>query len=173
MLGVFRQGYRYVRENDFQTIWTALSRRDVHPVLQFAKYGMCGGLATVTHLLVFYVLAYTLVPAFEGMLVDGSPITDAQRAWNAQVANSIAFVFSNGAAYLSNVVWVFQRGRHHPWLEFGLFTAVSLLAFSVASICGPLLIRLYGIPTHLAQVFFIISSALVNFASRKFLIFKH
>jgi len=172
MIGAIREGYKFVRENDIQTVWVTFSRPDVHPLLQFIKYGLCGGLSLATQLIVFYSLAYTILPAMDHMTVNGAPITDELRARNAIIANSIGFIFSNCVAYFSNAIWVFQRGRHHPWLEFGLFTGVALFAHLVALFCGPVLIKLYGIPTHLSQLFFIISAVMVNYVSRKLIIFK-
>ncbi len=173
MISLLREGFHFVRQNDLPTVWTAFSKRDAHPLLQFVKYGVCGVMALATQLIVFYSLAYTIVPAVEGMIVDGQPITDALRAKNATICNSVGFIFANLVAYFTNVLWVFQSGRHHRVLEFALFTLVALVGFMAGLAGGPLLIKLFGISTHIAQFLFVLTSVFVNYICRKFLIFKH
>jgi putative flippase GtrA len=38
-------------------------QREAHPVVQFIKYGLAGGLATVVDVLVFYFLSWKVFPA--------------------------------------------------------------------------------------------------------------
>lgn len=141
-------------------------------MLQFVKYGLCGGLATIAHLGTVLILINTALPGLEGMVVNGQPISDEVRATNVLLANAAGFILSNFTAYFSNVIWVFERGRHKIWLEFALFTLVALFAFLAAALAGPLLIRYFGISTLLAQVLFMITATAVNFISRKVFIFK-
>ena len=172
MKTALRDGLQFVRDNDLHTVWQAFNRRDTHPVLQFFKYGLCGILAMATHLLVFYALAYSALPAVEGMIVQGTPIDDSLRARNATLANFAGFFVANFVGYATNVLWVFQPARHHRIVEFLLFTGVAFLGFLAGLLGGPLLIRLFGISTHLAQIFFVVTSVAVNYLCRKFLIFK-
>ena len=41
------QAIRYCRENDFGTVLRYVKSKDAHPWVQFAKYGLCGVMATV------------------------------------------------------------------------------------------------------------------------------
>ncbi len=102
---------------------------------------------------------------------NGAPITDALRERNLIIANAIAFPFSNSAAYFLNVRWVFTQGRHHPVREFLLFTLISGCSFFAGLLGGPKLIGWFGVPSLVAQASFMITSALVNFVCRKFLVF--
>ena len=70
MLVPLQTAWRFVRQNDLPTTWRALLRRDAHPLLQFIKYGVCGVAATVIHQGIFFALAYTVLPAGDGMIVD-------------------------------------------------------------------------------------------------------
>ncbi len=173
MISLIRDGFQFVRQNDLPTVWSEFSKRDTHPLLQFVKYGLCGGLALITQLIVFYGLAYTVFPAIEGMIVEGQLISNDLRAKNATICNSFGFFFANLVAYFTNVLWVFQSGRHNRAVEFGLFTVVALIGFVAGLAGGPLLIKVFGISTHIAQLLFVVTSVIVNFLCRKFLIFKH
>lgn len=124
-------------------------------------------------MVIFYLLASSpLLPSLDNSLIDGEPISDSLRARNATLNNFIGWLIANAVVYLLNARWVFQPGRHGKWLEFGLFTLVSFIAFLGGILGGPLLIRFFGINTHLSQVLFVITSTLVNYLCRKFLIFK-
>ncbi len=154
------------RETLNKWLWT----RDAPAVIQFGKYGMCGVASVVVLLACTYSLTYTLLPAMEGMTVDGAPISDALRERNLMLANIIAFLPSNLTAYALNALWVFTPGRHSRWTEFGLFTGISAVAFA-AGLVGPKLIGWFGVSTHFAELSLVVTSALVNFVCRKFLVF--
>ena len=50
----------FVKENDLKTITKTVAGRDVHPLLQFIKYGVCGVVAFTTHQVVALVLGQTV-----------------------------------------------------------------------------------------------------------------
>ena len=85
--------------------------------------------------------------------------------------NLIAFIFSNIVAYSSNLLIVFQGGRHSRVKEFLMFSSISFIAMIPALVLGSLAI-LKGIETPWAQLIFVITSAMVNYLCRKFLVFK-
>ena len=124
MISMIQDGLQFVKKNDLPTIWAAFVSHDAHPFLQFVKYGVCGVMAVITHNAIFYALAYTQFPAIEGMMVGGEPLSDGLRARNVVICNSVGFVFANLVAYLTNVLWVFQSGRHHR-SQPSLFRRVS------------------------------------------------
>ncbi len=146
--------------------------RDAPLFVQFAKYGASGVISTLLLLAVVMTLSATAIPAMDWSLIDGEPITDAVRQRNLVVNNLIAFPISNLSAYLLNIWLVFTPGRHSKKVEFGFFTLVSGISFCAGLFGGPLLIKSFGIPTIAAQFSFVITSALVNFLCRKFLIFQ-
>ena len=141
--------------------------RDVHPLMQFTKYGVAGVIATATHVAVFYALSHWVLEATDPAL--GS----VERSWRAAVNNTVAFLFSNTVAYLLNAAFVFTRGRHAGRVELMLFFVVSgvslLLALAVSS---GVLIRLFDASTHIAVAANVVTSVMVNFVCRKFLVFQ-
>lgn len=162
----------FIFQNDPKTILARIRQRKVPPLIQFAVYGLCGGLATAVYLGISLLLSSTVIPAMDGMTVDGEPITDALRARNLLINNCIAFSIANIVAYVSNVLVVFETGRHHPVLEFLYFTTVSFLSFAVSQIAGPWLVSHFGISTKLALLSNVVASALLNFVFRKYFVFK-
>jgi len=137
------------------------------PVLQFAKYTLCGTLATGVQLAAFYLFATFIWPE----ALDRS-LPDEIRRNGAVLSNLLAFPISNTFAYVTNAIWVFTGGRHHRVTEFVLFTLVSSVSFFAGLVAGPQLIRWFGISTHLAQASFVATSALVNFTVRKLFVFQ-
>lgn len=159
-------GWRYLRTHGLRATWKAVNSREVHPLVQFCKYGLCG-VAAVTVQVAF---AYLFMIWFPASKASGLP--DEQRAWNAFTSNLLAFPLSNLVAYVTNALWVFNGGRHSRWVEFLLFTGIALVSFLAGILGGPFLIKHFGISHHLAEGGFVITSALVNFLCRKFLVFK-
>ncbi len=172
MRTTLREGYQFIRTNDASTIWRAFNRRDSHPLLQFLKYGLCGGLAVIVHNGVFAGLGYTLLPAFHGMLVDGEMITLAERRPNFIYCSVLGFLASNGVAYLTNLAWVFEGGKHHRLLEFFFFTSVSSIGFVVGMTLALVQMRQENSSSWLASIVLLITATMVNFVCRKFFIFQ-
>ena len=157
---------------------------DAHPFFQFVKYGIAGAAATAVQIVLFSIFAWKLIPAltpddifvrameYMGFHVDMPTMSEGTRAWRAMANNLIAFPFSNTVAYLSNILWVFKRGRHGFWTEFGLFTAISLVSFLAGTGIIWLLINYIGMQTTYAFLINIVFSVLINFVFRKFFVFK-
>lgn len=135
-------------------------------IMQFGKYGVCGVLSVVVLTIAWLFFSKW----FPSELSSG--LSDSVRAKNTLIANLLAFPISNIFAYITNVLFVFESGRHSRWMEFVMFSSVSLFSFLVGLLCGPLLIQMFGIPSWLSQIGLVVTSALVNFACRKFFIFK-
>jgi len=156
--------------------------REAGPLVQFIKYAICGGVATGTHIVVFYLFAIMLFPAIGagdqvvGVLrrfgIGVSHPAEAVRARNAVLDNVIAFFFSNTVAYLLNIMWVFEPGRHGRLVEIGVFFAVSATSMAIGTWLLRLLIRRFGFTTTLAFVANIVTSLAINFVMRKFVVFK-
>ena len=156
-----------LRNDGFKKTFQFLNSRDAPGFVQFAKYGVCGVIAVLV-LLVFTELA----SHFLNLPFDKSDGTmDLQKAEdNFIICTLIAFPFSNLAAYLLNVIWVFTPGKHSRLKEFSMFTAIALFACVVGLFAGPVMIS-KGLHPRIAQLGLIIASTLVNFACRKLLIF--
>jgi putative flippase GtrA len=188
----------FLRTNDIKTILARIRERRVPGLIQFAVYGMCGGLATVFFLGIVIALSKTLFPAYEGMSVTNEPVLvfgkprlwpadatpehsqiiagdkpgDVIRGANLLVNNTIGFLIANVVAYVTNILFVFKGGRHHPVLEFVYFTLISGIAFVLSQVAGPKLVTWFGIPTNVAILTNVLTSMLLNFVCRKFFVFK-
>ena len=151
---------------------------EASPLVQFIKYGMAGGLATLTHVIVFFLLGWRLLPCLTEddimvRLLGVAPgaVAETRRALNAAIANGLAFILSNGVAYTLNVLFVFKGGRHNRWVEIGLFYAVSGISMLVGTLLQSLLIARYDMMTTLAFGANIVTALMINYAMRKFVIF--
>ncbi|MDA0576958.1 MAG: GtrA family protein [Verrucomicrobia bacterium] len=149
------------------------------PLVQFIKYGMAGGVATSVHIVCFSLMALLVLPCLTAselvvQLFDlpVPDISDNVRAQRAAIGNAVAFLFSNMTAYLINVLWVFKRGRHHWVLEILFFYAVSGVSLVTGTLIQTWLIQRYGLTTTVAFGANIVTALLINFAMRKYVIFK-
>lgn len=149
------------------------------PVVQFIKYGIAGGAATATNIIVFFLCGWLLLPCLKqtdplvrlfGLTVPA--ISEATRVWNAGVCNTLGFVVSNVLCYILNRLFVFKPGRHSWPVEFLLFFAGSATAFAVGLALQTVLIRSFAAQTTYAYGANILASLLINYATRKFFIFK-
>ena len=160
-------------------ILAQFAQREAGPIVQFIKYGIAGGVATAVHVTVFALCACFVLPA----LTAGDPaveylgfpvatVGESTRALYAMLDNVIAFLFSNLTAYVINIFWVFKPGRHKRSVEVGLFFAGSAISLGVGSGLMWLIIRWQGTETTYAFGMNIIAAVLINYAARKYLIFK-
>lgn len=153
--------------------------REHGPVVQFIKYAVAGGIATAVHIVVFYCLATWAFPALGQNDVVASllhlhvtPVTDAIRARNSVIDNGITFFFSNMVAYLINIFWVFESGRHNRVLEIAFFYMVSGISTVIGTLLMGFLIKQFGIMTTIAFGANALVSLMINYVLRKKLIFK-
>jgi len=164
---------------DIKSILTQLTQRKASLPMQFVKYSLSGCVAVAVHIVVFYVFAWLIIPALKEddivvriLNLSVIAINDTVRARNAVINNWLAFIFSNFAAYILNVLWVFESGRHNRWVEIIMFYAVSAISIAVGSAIMWLLVMFIGSSTTLAFAADIVAAAAVNFVVRKYYIFK-
>ncbi|MEO6971542.1 MAG: GtrA family protein [Chthoniobacterales bacterium] len=167
------EAFQFLTGNDLRTILRRIRARNVPPLIQFAAYSLCGGLATIVFVGLTVFLSYHAFPAMDGMIVAGAPISDELRARNLLINNCIAFAVANVVAYVTNILFVFQTGRHHPVMEFLYFTAGGTVGFLISQFAGPWLVHAYGLPTAVAIFTNILAAIFLNFAIRKFFVFKN
>jgi len=159
--------------------WDHYLSHDAPPLVQFVKYGLAGGLATVTHVLAFFLVGFLLFPC----VTDNDPLVklfglvapavdEALRARHAIYSNVVAFFVSNTVCYLANRWFVFRPGRHHVAIEFLLFLAVSAVSMVIGTTLMGVLIQRFGIETTYAFGANILSSLAINYVMRKFFVFK-
>jgi len=167
-----KQAISFWKENDLPTIYQAFKSTDAHPLVQFIKYGICGGIAFATSIAIWLLLAYTIFPCVDGMVIDGETISDELRAKNFTIANIVAWFIANLVAYVTNVLWVFKVGRHSRWVEFLLFTLASGLATACGIALGHWLITGFGLHSFIAQFANVVMAVLINYTARKFFVFN-
>ena len=152
---------------------------DTHPLVQFIKYGIVGGMATAIHIVTFFLCGWFFLPCLTqdditvkllGLTVP--VITESTRAWNAGICTGTGFVTSNIFCYILNRLFVFKPGRHHVLVEFLLFFAVSGISAALGTAIQTILITQYGVQTTFAFGANIICALVINYAMRKFVIFK-
>ncbi len=148
-------------------------------LVQFIKYAIAGGVATVVHTGLFFFLTWKILPALTAddpiagiFNIPASRISDGVRAWHAGLSNAIAFLFSNFVVYVINVTWVFEPGRHSRAKEIGMFYGVAAISVFIGIGLQSFLIGKFGIPTTYAFGAMILVCLLINYAMRKFFIFK-
>jgi len=161
----------------FKFVYRLLKNKDHHG-LQFIKYGICGGIATLVDMVGFFLLAWLLFPALthEDLFVkifhlSPEPVSEAMRSRNFVIDNVICFIFSNLTAYILNLLFVFKGGRHRRHVEIALFYAVSIVSLVLATFAGWVLISVFGLSTTWSYVVKVIAALLINYAGRKFFIF--
>ena len=159
--------------------WDHYLSHDAPPFVQFVKYGLAGGVATATHILMFFLAGFLLFPCVtaDDPLVKlfglvAPAVEEALRARYAVFSNIIAFFVSNTVCYIINRLFVFRPGRHHVVIEFLLFLAVSAVSTLVGTTLMGLLIQHLGIQTTYAFGANILSSLAINYVMRKFFVFK-
>lgn len=147
-------------------------------ILQFIKYALAGGLASVTHIIIFHLIAWKIFPSLQEkdhavrfFNLTIWKISDTTRARNSMIGNFIAFLISNMVAYITNILFVFQGGKYHFIIEVFLFYAVSSVSTFLGTILMGILIRRFGLLTTYAFVSNIFTAVMFNYAMRKFFIF--
>ena len=161
------------------TIVEQFMGREAGPLVQFIKYSIAGGIATATHIVIFHLAAWKLFPSLQAndsavkfFKLSLPELDDATRSRNSMLDNVTAFLFSNMVAYIINIYWVFERGRHSLPVEILLFYAGSGISVAIGTVMMGYLIRRFGIRTTYAFISNIVMAVLINYVARKCLIFK-
>ncbi len=161
------------------TLVAKILSRDANPVVQFLKYAVAGGIATAVHILTFFLAGFFVFPcvASDDILVRlfglAAPVLEETlRARNAVFCNIIAFLVSNTVCYIINRLFVFKPGRHSMVVEFLLFFAVSAISVGLGTFLMGVLIDQFGIQTTYAFGANMVCSLAINYALRKFFVFK-
>lgn len=148
-------------------------------VVQFLKYGVAGGLATLVHVVLFFFIAWKVFPALQEtdhiVLLLGLSLAKvdlAERSINSMLSNGIAFMISNMIAYILNILWVFQSGKNSRFVEMVLFYLVSGLSVLTGTGIIGFLIRYCNLETTFAFSINVCVSLSINYIIRKHIIFK-
>ncbi|MEO1856133.1 MAG: GtrA family protein [Rubritalea sp.] len=148
-----------------KVIFDELMQTDGPLWAQFFKYGVCGVLSSLV-LVMVVAMFHWYAPEYmsDDLLPD-------ERKNHLRVALFTAFVPANLFAYFTNRWLVFSSGKFGFWAEMGVFTFISVISFFGGELGKNWMIDC-GYPNWLAAGAFAVSSALVNFVARKFLVFS-
>ncbi len=148
-------------------------------ILQFIKYALAGGFATLVHITIFHCIAWKIFPSLQEkdhavrfFNLTIRKINDTTRARNSMIGNFIAFLIANMVAYITNILFVFQGGKYNIVIEILLFYAVSGVSAFLGTMLMGILIRRFGLLTTYAFVANIFTAVMINYAMRKFFIFN-
>ena len=147
-------------------------------IIQFIKYALAGGLATIVHIAIFHLIAWKIFPSLQEkdhavrfLKLTIRKVNDATRARNSMIGNFIAFLIANMVAYIANILFVFQAGKYPIIIEILLFYAVSGISAFLGTMLMGVLIRRFGLLTTYAFGANIFTAVMFNYAMRKFFIF--
>ena len=152
---------------------------DAGAFAQLVKYGVVGVMSTCVQIVVFSLLAATLLPclgpddvAVKYLGLPSVEVSSAVRAFRACAATAAGFVVSNVFCWVMNRLFVFRPGRFKWHVEFGMFFGAATFATVLALAVMNVLIKYADMMTSLAVVVEVGVSFFVNFFMRKFFIFK-
>ncbi|MEO0446135.1 MAG: GtrA family protein, partial [Verrucomicrobiota bacterium] len=143
---------KFTRESSPAEIFRAVMGKDTHPMIQFLKYAVFGVGAVAIYQSSFGLLGISLFPHFSSNHLP-----------DFILASAIAFLLSDIFAYVANVLWVFQGGRHSRVVEFLLFTGVSSIGWIVGMIPASIAYANGTGGSWLASIIVTITSVIVNF----------
>jgi len=132
---------------------------------QFTKYAMCGFISTLV-LAMVYLVARTFFGEF---IADDLPKEKLKE--NMGYVMLVAFVLANVVAYVTNRIFVFTPSGRHWTAEFAIFIVVSATSFYAGNLAKDWFIDA-GLNKDIAALSFAVSSALVNFIARKYIVFS-
>lgn len=152
---------------------------DTHPFIQFIKYGIAGVAATITDITVFFLLSWLVIagltpddPVVRFFGLQVAPLDTNTQAVHYVINRFLTFLVSNFVAYVLNVLFVFKPGRHSRLKEFTLFYLVSGISFAIGTGLGSGIIAIFHTTTSVAFLANMAASLAINYAARKFFIFK-
>ena len=145
---------------------TRLRDRDTRPHVQFIRYGIVGASATLLDLVIFSVLSLWVFPAVDFELGDDV------RVHRSTINTGMAFLVANIYTYIINVKFVFLPGRHPRGLESAIFLAVSVVSFGIGLWVMRTLIATFSVATIVAKLAGLGPPVVINYACRRFIIFK-
>lgn len=153
--------------------------REAHWSIQFIKYAIGGCTAAGFDIIIFSILAWKVFPALKSdelvvrlFNLDVPEVAIHLRTLYYAIDKTLAFLVSNFIAYVINIYWVFEPGRHSRRKEIMLFYGVSIVSFVLGTAVGAGLIYFFRFSGLMAYVANMVAAVLINYTGRKFFIFK-
>jgi len=141
------------------------SRENTPLWAQFFKYVIFGLLGFGV-----YIGVYALVRVFYGGYIADELPSDVLKSHLTHVL-ILAFMVSNLVSYITNRIFVFTPSGRSKLAEFGIFLLVSSISFYAGNVAKNWFIDA-GLHKDLAVLSFAIASVLVNFITRKYIVFS-
>lgn len=135
-------------------------------LIQLIKYSIFGSFSAIA----FYGTLFLLRLSFPSFIDEG--LEQNVLSYHVNIFNALAFIPSCLVAYYTNRRFVFNTGRHTISKEFTLFMIVTALSFVAGVVGSRIVVEQFNLPGIAGSLGFGISSALINFLCRKFLIFN-
>lgn len=91
--------------------------------------------------------------------------------WHYLTAATLAFALGIIANFICSRIWVFDKSKHHTWVEVAIFLAVGVTGLGLNNLIMFLAHDKFGVPVMVSKL---ISTAIVffwNFLLRRFLIY--
>jgi len=132
---------------------------------QLFKYGVFGLLGAA-----LFLCCYVVIDAFYPEYIADDLPKEVLKLHLLHVL-VVAFLISNVVAYITNRMFVFTPSGRSKWVEFGIFLFVTGLSFAAGNAAKDWFIDL-GMHKHIAALSFAFSTAVVNFITRKYLVFS-
>jgi len=139
---------------------------------------MCGVTALSVDMIIAFIVAWLWLPALNGdelfvkwFGLQYDTVSEATRTTNFIIGSIIAFMVSNLTAYILNVLFVFKAGKHSRLKEVGMFYLVSALSVGIGVAIGASLIPWLGLPYDYSYIAKAVSTTLINYVARKYIIF--
>lgn len=155
-------------------------KENVHA--QFIKYLFCGGIVFVVDVAVFYLMAWIVLPSLRegdpfGMVIGffGGQIrvvSEEVLLRNFTFNKVVGFLASNTVAYITNVIFVFNTGKHQRVKEVVLFYGLSTISFVLFTCLSRFLIAQFNWEVTWSYFFVFFCAMVANFTMRKKLVFK-
>ena len=147
-------------------IITDLKIKEAPPLwAQLFKYGVFGLLGAA-----LFSFCFALVEIFYPEYVADDLPRDMLKLHLLNVLVG-AFLVSNMMAYITNRMFVFTPSGRSKWVEFGIFLFVTGVSFTAGNIAKDWIIDI-GLHKYFAAFSFAFSTAVVNFITRKYLVFS-
>lgn len=150
-------------------------------VAQVIKYVISGGLSVAVVQITFYLLAWLVLPCMRatdpvakllismGFSVQAASEEELKR--NFWIIMTICFLLSNAVAYVLNVLFVFNAGRHRRVVEIFLFFGFSMLQFLFIWI-AEILISVFMWEVTYSNLTMLLVGLIVNYLARKYIVFR-
>lgn len=175
-----------VREPGFLKLLTWFLSNKRTGMVQFVKYGGVGAFCTLMNVVLTMWLSASVLMCippedshkelFFGMAIDLPHVSADFPKWVRityfAINSTIGFLVSNIACWLLDRIFVFRPGRHKTSRELAYFVAVSGVALGVGQAVQAALMYFAEASSWTSLGANILAALSINFAARKFFVFK-